>query len=194
MILAFDTSAAHCAAALVSGDRVWRRSEPMQRGHAERLMPMIAEIMAEAGAGWPDLAVVAVSTGPGSFTGIRVGVAAARGIALGRAIPAVGISRFEALAHGQGAVTVILEGRGGGGYAQSFGADGQPLDQPRAGHLAALRAAVTGPVIGEGPADPAVIAEIAAGRLGAACPPPAPLYLRPADAAPSADLPPVLLP
>ena len=194
MILAIDTSAGQCAAALLSGRGVHRRAAPMQRGHAERLMPMIAELMDEAGAGWGDLAGVAVCTGPGSFTGIRVGVAAARGIALGRAIPAVGVSRFEALAFGRGAGTVILEGRGGDGFAQRFGADGTPVGDPRAGPLVDLRAAAPGPVFEDALPDPADIARIAEGRLDTPGPPPAPLYLRPANAAPPSDLAPVLLP
>ncbi len=117
VILAIETSAAQCAVAVVSGGAVFARAEAMERGHAERLMPMIAEVMAEAGIGWEAIETVAVCTGPGSFTGIRVGVAAARGIALGRGIPAVGVTRLEALAFGRGAVRVAVEGRGGSGFA-----------------------------------------------------------------------------
>lgn len=192
MILAIDTSAAQCAAALVSGATVHARAEPMERGHAERLMPMLAELLDAAGATWADLSAVAVCTGPGSFTGIRVGVAAARGIALGRAIPALGVGRLEALAHGRGAVRALAAGRGGSAFAQDFGADGAPLGPPAEGDAAELGALphVSGEV------DPVAIARIASARLAAghAAGRPAPLYLRPADAAPSADLPPALLP
>src|SRR6056297_2365432 len=77
-ILAFDTSAAHCAAAIVSGDTILaRRDEEMARGQAERLMPLLAELLAEAGLAWSDLAALGVGTGPGNFTGIRIAVAAA---------------------------------------------------------------------------------------------------------------------
>ena len=94
MILAIDTSAGQCAVAL---DGV-RRCERMTRGHAERLFPMIGEAMAGAGADWQAITRIAVCTGPGSFTGIRVGVAAARGLALSLGVPAIGVTRFEALA------------------------------------------------------------------------------------------------
>jgi tRNA threonylcarbamoyladenosine biosynthesis protein TsaB len=96
LILAFDTSAAHCAAALVSGERVIaRRVEAMPKGQAERLLPMIEEMLAGAGLAWADLAALAVCTGPGNFTGTRIGVAAARGIALGLGVPAIGVTRMD---------------------------------------------------------------------------------------------------
>ena len=79
--LGFDTSAAHCAAALVSGTRILAaRHEEMTKGQAERLFPLLAELLAEAGVDWRDLSVVGVGTGPGNFTGIRIAVAAARGM------------------------------------------------------------------------------------------------------------------
>ena len=94
MILAIDTSDRQCAVALGATTG----AEEMQRGHAERLFPMIEAVMAEAGAAHADLSRIAVCTGPGSFTGIRVGVSAARGLALALAIPAIGVTRFDALA------------------------------------------------------------------------------------------------
>ncbi|MEM9761171.1 MAG: tRNA (adenosine(37)-N6)-threonylcarbamoyltransferase complex dimerization subunit type 1 TsaB, partial [Pseudomonadota bacterium] len=99
MILAIDTSANRCAVALVAeGQALSTRAERMDRGHAERLFPMVREVLAEAGADVSTVERLAVCTGPGSFTGLRVGVAAARGLALGRGIPAIGITRFQALA------------------------------------------------------------------------------------------------
>jgi len=94
MILAIDTSADQCAVALGSASR----AETMLRGHAERLFPIIEAAMAEARAGYNDLTRLAVCTGPGSFTGIRVSIAATRGLALALGLPAIGITRFEALA------------------------------------------------------------------------------------------------
>ena len=80
VVLGFDTSAAHCAAALLRGDAVLAAvHEDMTKGQAERLMPMLEEMLAGAGLGWGDLDVIGVGTGPGNFTGIRVAVAAARG-------------------------------------------------------------------------------------------------------------------
>ena len=101
LVLGFDTSAAHCAAALLSGDRLIASvTEDMTKGQAERLMPLIEEMLAGAGTGWRDLSLIGVGTGPGNFTGIRISVAAARGLALSLGIPAIGIGAAEALAYG----------------------------------------------------------------------------------------------
>lgn len=211
LILAFDTSAAHCAAALVQGARILaRRDEPMERGQAERLLPMLEEMLAEAGVAWKALDGIAVATGPGNFTGLRLAVAAARGLALALGIPAVGVSLFEALSAGlPGPVLVVLPERGGGHAAQLL-VDGVPTAAALRGDPAGLgpfaeatlclgqdaRAIASRLGLGAGPeavrADPAAIAAVAAPRLGKA-PPPAPLYLRPADALPSSDPIPLLL-
>lgn len=99
LILGFDTSAAHCAAALLSGDRLLEeRLEPMASGQSERLIPLLEEMLARVGVHWHDLSAIGVGTGPGNFTGIRIAVSAARGIALGLGIPAIGVTGFEALA------------------------------------------------------------------------------------------------
>ena len=89
-ILAFDTSAAHCAAALLCAGKIEVRVDEMARGQAEHLMPMLEEVLAAQGLTWADLDAIGVGTGPGNFTGIRISVAAARGLALGLGIPAVG--------------------------------------------------------------------------------------------------------
>jgi tRNA threonylcarbamoyl adenosine modification protein YeaZ len=185
LVLAFDTSAARCAAALVSGDRVLAaRDEATERGQAERLLPMLEEALAEAGVGWGALDGIAVCTGPGNFTGIRIAVAAARGLALALGVPAVGVTAFEALA-GEGAATVAIEDRRGTVFVQRF-RDGAALGPPAPGAdpaplpEAAIRV------------DCATIARLAAPRLGSA-PPPAPLYLRPADATPPTEAPPPIL-
>ncbi|MEC7259820.1 MAG: tRNA (adenosine(37)-N6)-threonylcarbamoyltransferase complex dimerization subunit type 1 TsaB, partial [Pseudomonadota bacterium] len=99
LILGFDTSAALCAAALLSGTRVLaERVEPMARGQAERLMPLLQEVLEDAGAGWGDLTRIGVGIGPGNFTGIRIAVSAARGLSLGLGIPAVGVDTLHAAA------------------------------------------------------------------------------------------------
>ena len=98
-VLGFDTSAAHCAAAVVCGDRVLaERAEPMTKGQAERLFPLLEELLAEAGLAWSDLDAIGVGVGPGNFTGVRISVAAARGLALSLGIPAIGVSATEAAA------------------------------------------------------------------------------------------------
>ncbi|KAF0675328.1 tRNA (adenosine(37)-N6)-threonylcarbamoyltransferase complex dimerization subunit type 1 TsaB [Profundibacterium mesophilum] len=100
MILAFDTSAAHCAAALLSEEGVHaRRHEEMARGQGERLIGLLEEVLAEGGAAWSDLTRIGVGTGPGNFTGIRISVSAARGLALGLGIPAIGVTHFECVLH-----------------------------------------------------------------------------------------------
>ena len=95
-ILAFDTSGRHCAASLhVDERKFFWRSEKMERGQAERLMPMLEELLEEAALTWRDLGALAVGIGPGNFTGIRISVSAARGLSMSLAIPAVGVSLFE---------------------------------------------------------------------------------------------------
>jgi tRNA threonylcarbamoyl adenosine modification protein YeaZ len=101
-LLAIDTAGPDCAVALArpeaAGGVVARASERIGRGHAERLMPMIEETLAGAKAVFADLDRIAVTIGPGSFTGVRVGIAAARGLALALDIPVVGVNTLEALA------------------------------------------------------------------------------------------------
>ncbi|MDZ3835987.1 MAG: tRNA (adenosine(37)-N6)-threonylcarbamoyltransferase complex dimerization subunit type 1 TsaB [Rhodospirillales bacterium] len=137
-ILAIETSAAACSAALWSDGVVRERTEPMTRGHAERLVPLIGEVLAEAEAAYAQLELIAVTVGPGTFTGMRVGLAAARGIALATGRPCLGVTSFEcvleaarseaeaAWAEG-GAVLVVLDSRRSEVFAQRFEApDGLP--------------------------------------------------------------------
>lgn len=198
-ILAFDTSAAHCAAALLLPDRVILRHEAMEKGQAERLVPLLEEVLAEGGLVWSDLKALAVGVGPGNFTGVRIAVAAARGLALGLGIPAVGVTRLEALAFGLPLpLTVVEDARRGEVYVQEFADTGAGVAR-----LAQAGEVVAGPVTGSGagpdavePAMPLVeaIARIGAERAITPQPRPAPFYLRGADAAPPSDPPPVILP
>jgi tRNA threonylcarbamoyladenosine biosynthesis protein TsaB len=209
VILAFDTSAAHCAAALLIGDRIVASAfEPMEKGQAERLLPLLQEVLAEAGLGWRDLTALAVGTGPGNFTGVRIAVAAARGLALSLDIPAIGVTRLEATAHGLPRPVVVVEdARRAEVYVQEFDPEpgaarvtelaALPVEtgaQDFVGTAAALAAEATG---GRALVQPLplthAMALIAAGRTGAQ-PRPAPFYLRGADAAPPSDPPPVILP
>jgi len=104
VILGFDTSGHHCAVALGWGDgEIAHSQENMAKGQAERLMPMLQELMDQQGVSWRDLDAVAVGVGPGNFTGIRIGVSAARGLALALGIPAIGVSSFELM---RGALSV----------------------------------------------------------------------------------------
>src|SRR5688500_19241349 len=100
-VLAIDTALAVCAAAVLDTERPAlqaRESVPMVRGHAEALMPMVARVMDAAQLEFAELDRIAVTTGPGSFTGLRVGIAAARGIALAAGKPTVGLSTLAAYA------------------------------------------------------------------------------------------------
>lgn len=201
LTLAFDTSAAHCAAALLRGETVLaERVEDMAKGQAERLMPLLEELLTEAGLGWRDLSVIGVGIGPGNFTGVRISVAAARGLALSLGIEAIGVSTLEAFAEGAPRpATVALDARRDEAYVQRFSDTG--ADAPALAALADLTP--EGALIGlnlagqtaQPPALPlaVAIARIAARRTGTAQPRPAPLYLRSADAAPPSDPPPVIL-
>ncbi len=202
-ILAFDTSAAHCAAALLLGDRVIVRDEPMQKGQAERLMPLLTELLAECGVAWADLTALAVGTGPGNFTGVRIAVAAARGLALGLGIPAIGVTRLEALAHGlPRPISVIEDARRDEVYVQGFADRPEPARIAAAENPGPLYDLRTGSAAGTNALSPAMplvaaIARIASTRRAAPhrdAARPAPFYLRGADAAPPSDPPPTILP
>ncbi len=100
LVLGINTVADACEAALVDGARVVGEvSEPMTQGHDARLAPVVDRLMREAGQDFSKLDRVAVIVGPGSFTGVRVGVSFARALALALDIPAVGVSSLEALDH-----------------------------------------------------------------------------------------------
>lgn len=174
----------------------------MAKGQAEQLLPIAAELMENAGKTWADLDAVAVATGPGNFTGIRISVAAARGLALALRIPAVGVSVLEAIAFGAtGPVISLASGRGETLFFGKFGTQGTHLAPPgmvENGDLTGLlepgfqlrgghgEAAIVPP--------PETYARIAAERNWAKEPRPAPLYLRPADAALPREMPPTILP
>ena len=190
-VLAFDTSAAHCAAALLSGGAITARVDEMARGQAEHLMPMLEEMLAAKGLRWSDLTALGVGIGPGNFTGIRISVSAVRGLALGLGIPAVGVSGFDTRAHGlPRPVSVAIPAPRERLYLQT-------ITDTDASSPALIP-------IAEAPADLAPepsaktlithMVQIAAQRASASTPRPAPLYVRAADAAPARDAPPVILP
>lgn len=211
LTLAFDTSAAHCAAALLSGDRVLaERLVPMQKGQAENLFPLLEGILGDAGKHWRDLTYIGVGIGPGNFTGIRISVAAARGLALSLAIPAIGVSIFEAQAHGlPRPILSLLDARRGKLYAQhlpqtgaAFAAKTLTIAETEAmlstTKLAAVGLPDTSAMSENSPRPVAplavAIAQIATMRaMSGTQPRPAPLYVRQADAAPPKDPAPVIL-
>jgi len=184
LTLGFDTSAAHCAAALLSGERVVAcRAEEMARGQAERLMPLLEEVLAEGGATWRGLSRIGVGIGPGNFTGIRIAVAAARGLALSLDISAIGINTFDVIrACGRGGTPVVPAPRG---MVHVAPRGARPALVPAAG--------VADPVAPPPPAEMARLIALLARAAPANSPLPAPLYARPADAAPARDAPPLIL-
>ena len=207
-VLAFDTSAAHCAAALLlPSGAVVQRVEAMDKGQADRLIPLLDDLLASAGIGWRDLGALGVGTGPGNFTGIRISVAAARGLALGLGIPAHGVTRFDALALDlPRPLAVVEDARRAEVYLQEFTPEAGAArltdlaslpvevgDIPLVGSAAEAAAALTGgAVLAAAYPLAEAIARVAATRPATA-PRPAPFYLRAADAAPPADPPPVIL-
>ena len=122
IILALDTCLNACSAAVLDGPRVlaWR-SEVMARGHQERLAPLVREVMAEADLPFDRLHRIGATVGPGSFTGLRVGVAFAKGMASALGVPAIGVGVLEALAEGStGLVASVIDARRDQVYLQVF--------------------------------------------------------------------------
>ena len=208
-----DTSLEACSVA-VAGDRGESvlASEVIGRGHAERLFGMIDTAMREAALGFPDLDRVAVTVGPGSFTGLRVGIAAARGFALALGRPAVGIGTLDVhAAHaraiaGARPVLALLDARRDELYGQAFDPEGRPLHPPMVASAETLAREVRAGMVIAGSGAPMVaalvpdaevahtlsapdIATLLALALAAPDPvsPPRPLYLRAPDAKPQLD-------
>jgi tRNA threonylcarbamoyladenosine biosynthesis protein TsaB len=207
-ILALDTCLDACSSALwVDGRVIERRFEPMSRGHQERLAPQVAELMAAAGADFAGLERIAVTVGPGSFTGLRVGLAFAKGLALALDRPCIGVGVLAALAQGvapKGFAAACLDAKRGQVYLQAF-IDGRSIMAPdvlpteiAAARLAELWSGGPATLVGSGAPlmagvlagahietpvapDPKSVAEVAA-LAQPPFPPPRPLYLRAPDA------------
>lgn len=143
-ILAIDTALEACSAAVLDTEQGVLASEslPMERGHAEALLPLVAKIMGAARTPFDELDRIAVTTGPGSFTGLRVGLSAARGIALASGKPAFGLTTLAAFAapyiagDDSMALAVAIDARHDHVYLQVFGPSGRTLVAPR---IASLR-------------------------------------------------------
>ncbi len=208
-ILALDTCLAACSVAIwqdgVVLAREWR---PMQRGHAEALLPMLENVRGQTGLDYAAFDRLAVSIGPGSFAGVRVGLAAARGICVARNLPLVGVNTLELMAaamEGDAPIGVALDARNDQVYFQAF-AKGAALCPPALLTLAGAATCIhelggTLRVVGSGAAalahlcngrirtshhdllgDAAILAGLAASRPAMAGDAVAPLYLRAPDA------------
>jgi len=216
-VLAIDTALEACSAAVLDSETAAiaaHESRPMVRGHAEALIPMIARVLDRARLTFSEIDRIAVTTGPGSFTGLRVGISAARGLALASGKPAVGLSTLAAFAapfiaaNDALPVVAVIDARHDHVYLQVFGPGGRTIVAPRLVPLReALRVATIGAprLIGTaakmfaamwpaGERPPSAIEQRQApeidwvARLGAAAAesavPPKPLYLRAPDAQP----------
>jgi tRNA threonylcarbamoyladenosine biosynthesis protein TsaB len=128
IVLALDTCLAVCSVAVTDSARVLAHAaEPMARGHQERLAPMAGEVMRAAGLPFSAVERIGVTVGPGSFTGLRVGVAFAKGMASALSIPAVGIGTLEAMAAPVAGLSfAVIDARREQVYCQAF-EDGEPL-------------------------------------------------------------------
>jgi tRNA threonylcarbamoyladenosine biosynthesis protein TsaB len=215
-VLAIDTALGACAAAVLDSQRgaiLASESLGMLRGHAEAVMPLIARVMDAARCEFADLDRIAVTVGPGSFTGLRVGISAARGIALATAKPAVGLSTLSALAaphvaaRSDHTIIAAIDARNEQVYFHVFAPNGTTIVSPRLDRVrAAVRAVPVGPTVITGSGASVVAAHWPSGspaprvevnaapdigwvaRLGAAAQDegaaPKPLYLRRPDARP----------
>lgn len=143
--LGFDTATPATAVALwdpARGLALEARDDPppgAKPGHAARLLELIVELLAQGGIGWSEVERIAVGIGPGTFTGLRIGIATARGLALARGVGLVGISTLEALASGAapaaagGAVLAVLDARRGEAFAAAWRSpEPAPIVTPRA--------------------------------------------------------------
>ena len=217
-LLVIDTALGACTAAVFEDGRPLAvRFEPMTKGHQERLGGLVRDVMAEAGGGFESLDRIGVTVGPGSFTGLRVGLAFAQGLGAALDRPVVGISALDALAasldDAAGAVAALIDARRGQVYARLF-TSGSALGPDEALSLEdiARRLAEIGPnvaLIGNGAAvlaeafpdlkfariddrvapSPEALARLAAAAADPAMHPPRPLYLRAPDATPPSRLP-----
>ena len=140
LILAIDTALDACAAAVLDTNAakiIAQESLPMKRGHAEALMPLIARVMKDSGIAFASLDRIAATTGPGSFTGLRVGLSAARGIALAAGKPVVGLTTLTAYAapgvseNGEHPVISAIDARHDNVYFQVVSGDGGSLIKPK---------------------------------------------------------------
>ena len=205
-LLVIDTCLAACQVGVFDGGRrLAGMSEPMERGHQERLAPMAAETMAAAGLGFEALTKLAVTAGPGSFTGLRVGLAFAKGLQLATGAPLAGVGTLSALAASvasDGPVAGVIDARRGQVYAQGFqggGALTEPACLTLADAAERLRVAAPAPYVLVGSGAEALAALLpgaraaplaapdldALGRLAEAAAPAAdvhPIYLRAPDA------------
>jgi tRNA threonylcarbamoyladenosine biosynthesis protein TsaB len=186
-LLAIDTAAPRLGLALLRGDDVDVLAEDMATGQAERIFPAIGELLARNKIAYADLTRVAVTTGPGSFTGLRIGLSAARGLGLALNIPVVGVPSLQALSLAAqcDALAIILDARRGEAYVQTFSGPAIPIREPALLPMDEARSLVPpgAEVISSPIVDMAAFARFAAIADPSFYPPEA-AYIRDADAKP----------
>jgi tRNA threonylcarbamoyl adenosine modification protein YeaZ len=216
-VLAIDTALGACSACILqAGDAepLARESIPMERGHAEALLPMLDRVASQVEGGFESLDRVAVTVGPGSYTGLRVGIAAARGIGIAADIPVIGVATLSAFlaplmaGDKRGLFTAAIDAKHAQIYVQAVATGGRVIIPPSLmGIRDAIRLLGSGPILVSGSAAPILAAEARmqgvdiqvdeaalfpdiawVARLGAIADPtqalPKPLYLREPDAKP----------
>jgi tRNA threonylcarbamoyladenosine biosynthesis protein TsaB len=170
-LLAIDCSAGACSVALAEAGEIRAAARlRLTRGHSEVILPMVERVLAEAGCTADSLDVVAATVGPGSFTGLRIGLAAARGLALAVGARTVPVTSLEALAHAAGPadtpLLAALDSKRGDLFCQWFDGAGGPMDAPAVRLVADAVALAPAPafrVAGDA-ADAVIAAAAAAGR------------------------------
>jgi tRNA threonylcarbamoyl adenosine modification protein YeaZ len=183
-VLAIDTTGARLQMALLGDDIVDASVDEIGKGHAELLFARLDALLERNGLSYGDLTRIAVTSGPGSFTGLRVGLAAARGLGLTLGIPVLGIPTLTALSlAGQGAFAVIVDARRNEAYFQLFAAPGTPAAPAEVVPFDAPPVPPGLPVVSGNPVDIGLLASFAA-TLDPALYPPDAFYLRSADAKP----------
>ena len=205
-VLVIDTALDACTAAVFEDGRALGvRTETMARGHSERLGGFVRDAVAEAGDGFEALDRIGVTVGPGSFTGLRVGLAFAQGLGAALGLPVAGVSTLQALARsvdeGEGRTAAVIDARRGQVYLQLF-ENGQAASEPEAlaiddaimrlsdggWRIAGSGSVLVGGAVGAASPDPAALAVLTA-TLDPETHPPRPLYLRAPDATPPTRLP-----
>jgi tRNA threonylcarbamoyl adenosine modification protein YeaZ/ribosomal-protein-alanine acetyltransferase len=193
-LLALDTCFGCCSAALFDGRVLAERHALMDSGHAEALAPMVKALLADAGLRPKDLTRIAVTIGPGTFTGVRIGLSFARGLALALRLPLIGIDSLTATAApflGKETVTIAYRaGASAFAYVARFDATGRMTLEPQLVSEADVAGLVQGKLIGSASGDVPLAATFIAhaATLAAQVNSPEPLYLRAPDAKPQAQV------
>lgn len=185
-LLAIDTAAPRLQLATLTEAGTELFSEEMLQGQAERIIPAIEALLTRTGLAYAGLERIAVTAGPGSFTGLRIGLSAARGLGLALGVPVLGIPSLLALSLGQpGPISVLLDARRGEAYFQRFSAPGIPASEPSLLPIDEARASVPDgdTLVVSDKVDMAALARFAAAADPALYPPEA-SYVRSADAKP----------